>query len=246
MVLLANISIAYVILILMTLVGMTLSLKCYTCHTNDNSLCTDEFLLDCPSNQAYDRCMTRIFKKPKDGLHIKKECALAPCHIRDPKLAFITLNDQCKNNDDECIFCCPTDGCNKDASHPLNAHKLSSLFYTEVSGLECYVCKNQENNKDKCVETVKTCDLSEDRCLSEVRWGSTPYWAPTGEKQFYVSKRCSSKRICEQSLRNTSKRCDRIWYNDWECVECCNGDRCNYYITVSSAINYTHYSSNNI
>lgn len=31
---------------------------------------------------------------------------------------------------------------------------------------------------------------------------------------------------------NTSRRCDRIWYNDWECVECCSGDRCNYYITV--------------
>ncbi|XP_054168125.1 uncharacterized protein LOC128965449 [Oppia nitens] len=108
------------------------------------------------------------------------------------------------------------------------------LTFYNVGCLECYVCKNQENNKDKCVETVRTCDLTEDRCLSEVRWGSTPYWAPTGEKQFYVSKRCASKKLCENAMRNVTKRCDRIWYNDWECVECCNGDRCNYYITLAS------------
>jgi len=111
---------------------------------------------------------------------------------------------------------------------------LSCLMYGKVSSLECYVCKDQDNNKDKCIETVKTCELTDDRCLTEVRWGSTPYWAPTGEKQFYLSKRCASKRICEQSIRNLGKRCDRIWYNDWECVECCNGDRCNYYITLAS------------
>lgn len=45
-------------------------------------------------------------------------------------------------------------------------------FVAKVLALECYVCTNQENNKDKCIETMKTCDLSEDRCLSEVRWGS--------------------------------------------------------------------------
>jgi len=116
----------------------------------------------------------------------------------------------------------------------INTLIFSALLCGGVYGLECYVCRNQENNRDKCIETVKTCDLAEDRCLSEVRWGSTPYWAPTGEKQFYISKRCASKRICEQSFRNVSKRCDRIWYNDWECVECCNGDRCNYYITLAS------------
>ena len=25
----------------------------------------------------------------------------------------------------------------------------------------------------------------------------------------------------------------RDWYRDWDCVECCQGDRCNYYATVS-------------
>ena len=46
------------------------------------------------------------------------------------------------------------------------------IYILLVQALECYVCKNQENNKDKCVETVKTCDVSEDGCLTEVRWGS--------------------------------------------------------------------------
>ncbi|XP_054168172.1 U-scoloptoxin(05)-Sm1a-like [Oppia nitens] len=96
---------------------MTLSLKCYICHTNDNNLCIDDkYLVDCPSNQAYDRCMTRVFKNPPDGFHIKKECALAPCHLRDPKLDFIKFKDQCRNNDDDCIHCCETDGCNKDSA----------------------------------------------------------------------------------------------------------------------------------
>ena len=29
--------------------------------------------------------------------------------------------------------------------------------------------------------------------------------------------------------------CKRDWYvyNDWACVECCQGDLCNYYVTVS-------------
>ncbi|RWS20513.1 uncharacterized protein B4U80_08636, partial [Leptotrombidium deliense] len=104
------------------------------------------------------------------------------------------------------------------------------------STLECYVCNNQANNKDKCVETVKTCDGDDERCLSEVRWGSTPYWAPSGEKQYYISKRCASVQLCEESIRNLTRRCDRIWYNDWECVECCQGDRCNYYVTVRTFI----------
>ena len=26
--------------------------------------------------------------------------------------------------------------------------------------------------------------------------------------------------------------CHYIWYEDWKCAECCQGDRCNYYVTV--------------
>jgi hypothetical protein len=114
---------------------------------------------------------------------------------------------------------------------------LLSLFITQVSGLECYVCKNQEDNKDKCVETVRTCNSTQNRCLTEVRWGGTPYWAPSGEKQYYISKRCASNTECRDVRKSLSQRCDRIWYNDWECVECCHGDRCNYYVTLAGHVN---------
>ncbi|XP_076313295.1 coiled [Tachypleus tridentatus] len=107
------------------------------------------------------------------------------------------------------------------------------IISTSVFALECYVCTNQENNEDKCVKTIKTCEPVEERCLSEIKWGSTPYWAPSGEKQFYITKRCATGNVCEEYERNVSKRCDKIWYNDWECVECCHGDRCNYYVTLA-------------
>ncbi|XP_054707696.1 uncharacterized protein LOC129217422 [Uloborus diversus] len=102
-----------------------------------------------------------------------------------------------------------------------------------VQCLECYVCDNQDSNYDKCIKTIKTCGIAEDRCLSEIRWGSTPYWDSTGKKQFYISKKCATDHECKDSITKVSKRCDRIWYNDWECFECCHGDRCNYYVTLS-------------
>ncbi|GFW22046.1 transposable element Tc1 transposase [Trichonephila clavipes] len=112
--------------------------------------------------------------------------------------------------------------------------RLQAVIQTKaVWGLECYVCDSQDSNYDKCIKTIKTCDIAEDRCLSEVRWGSTPYWDSTGKKQFYISKTCSTERQCKDSISAVSSRCDRIWYNDWECVECCHGDRCNYYVTLA-------------
>ena len=60
----------------------------------------------------------------------------------------------------------------------------------------------------------------------------TPYWAASGEKQYYISKKCATSDNCEPSNKSVSQKCDRIWYNDWTCVECCTGDRCNYYVTV--------------
>lgn len=112
-----------------------------------------------------------------------------------------------------------------------------SLLLTCTStcfALECYVCTRQDKNNEKCTETIRTCDPSETRCLTEVRWGSTPYWAPSGEKQFYISKSCAKEDFCTSETARYRDRCDRIWYNDWECVECCTGDRCNYFVTLGA------------
>uniref|UniRef100_A0A4Q8K6J2 U15-Liphistoxin-Lth1a_1 n=1 Tax=Liphistius thaleban TaxID=1905330 RepID=A0A4Q8K6J2_9ARAC len=107
------------------------------------------------------------------------------------------------------------------------------FFFPAAWSLECYVCTNQDDNEDKCIKTIKTCDLSENRCLSEIRWGSTPYWDSTGKKQYYITKSCATEHHCKKVIKGYSTRCDRIWYNDWECVECCHGDRCNYYATLA-------------
>ena len=56
-------------------------------------------------------------------------------------------------------------------------------LYTSVSGnaLECYVCKNQEGNIEKCLNTIKTCEQGEDTCLTEIKWGSElDFWLIAG------------------------------------------------------------------
>lgn len=46
-----------------------LGLKCYICHTDNNESCMNE-LYDCPADQAYDRCMTTIYKSRKSNMNI--------------------------------------------------------------------------------------------------------------------------------------------------------------------------------
>lgn len=106
------------------------------------------------------------------------------------------------------------------------------------SALECYVCANQTDNSHKCLNTIKTCEPGEDVCLSEIRWGSTPYFSMGAQKQFYVSKRCAQKKVCQRIRSKYMNYCTHIWYEDWACSECCLGDRCNYYIIVSVISGY--------
>lgn len=110
---------------------------------------------------------------------------------------------------------------------------LLSLLPHLSHQLECYVCQNQPDNKNKCAETVKICDLTQDQCLTEVRWGSTPYWSLTEQKQHFISKRCASKLECGDAINDKFHKCDRIWYNDWNCTTCCSGDKCNYFVTLA-------------
>jgi hypothetical protein len=62
---------------------------------------------------------------------------------------------------------------------------------------------------------------------------ATPYWDQGAAKQFYVSKRCATKNQCEETRALFMPLCSHIWYEDWKCSECCQGDRCNYYVIVS-------------
>lgn len=102
-----------------------------------------------------------------------------------------------------------------------------------VWSLECYVCDNQEDNNGKCATTIKTCQQGEDVCLTEIHWGSTPYWTQGAIKQFYISKNCSTREWCQRYRQANMHLCTHIWYEDWKCSDCCRGDRCNYFIIVS-------------
>uniref|UniRef100_A0A146KQQ4 Uncharacterized protein n=1 Tax=Lygus hesperus TaxID=30085 RepID=A0A146KQQ4_LYGHE len=97
-------------------------------------------------------------------------------------------------------------------------------------GLECYVCLDQDGNNGKCLQTIMTCPAEADQCMTEIRWGTTPYWQAGAEKQFYISKKCATKQTCERTMRKTMPFCTHVWYEDWRCSECCGGDRCNYFI----------------
>ncbi|CAG9860467.1 unnamed protein product [Phyllotreta striolata] len=114
---------------------------------------------------------------------------------------------------------------------------LCLQIYQSVS-LECYVCHDQEDNKGKCINTIKTCDYEEDVCLSEISWGSTPYWQQGAQKQYYISKRCATKDSCEKYRSSNMATCTHIWYQDWKCSECCKGDKCNYFIISGATTNY--------
>lgn len=38
--------------------------------------------------------------------------------------------------------------------------------------LECYVCTDQEGNREKCLRSTKTCEQGQDACFTEIKWGS--------------------------------------------------------------------------
>ncbi|KOC62572.1 hypothetical protein WH47_04233 [Habropoda laboriosa] len=122
--------------------------------------------------------------------------------------------------------------------------KFSKFYWTlfitcclpHSHALECYVCTNQDGNREKCLKSTKTCEQGQDTCLSDIMWGSTPYWSHGAKKQYYVSKKCATKKECERIKHSNMEACTYIWYQDWKCTDCCQGDRCNYYIIVSQVL----------
>ena len=59
------------------------------------------------------------------------------------------------------------------------------------------------------------------------------FWQPRSHRYHYISKTCDTLTHCQQESTGLGVRCMKDWYRDWTCVECCQGDRCNYYTTVS-------------
>lgn len=59
------------------------------------------------------------------------------------------------------------------------------------------------------------------------------FWQRVSERYHNISKSCETKARCDAEAAEKGFKCMRDWYRDWDCVECCQGDRCNYYATVS-------------
>ena len=64
--------------------------------------------------------------------------------------------------------------------HDKNNYSYVDSFFYYLSGklietgfvhsLECYVCEEQEGNKDKCAKTTKQCQEHEDACMTNIQW----------------------------------------------------------------------------
>ena len=61
------------------------------------------------------------------------------------------------------------------------------------------------------------------------------FWTPRNVKIHHIFKSCSTSTYCARRQRQLGLTCMRDWYRDWQCIECCQGDRCNFYVTVRLA-----------
>jgi len=78
---------------------------------------------------------------------------------------------------------------------------LIALSISLASTLECYSCSEQDRNDDKCGQNVEQCKQHQEYCLSTVKWGSAPYFTEGAPKQYFISKQCATKAICDQKKK---------------------------------------------
>ena len=49
-------------------------------------------------------------------------------------------------------------------------------------------------------------------------------------RRYYISKGCDTQSGCDKRRSATESACQKSYYNDWACVECCTGDSCNFHV----------------
>merc|ERR1711892_1298478 len=89
------------------------AMRCYIANCTRYEDCrTLELISDCPTDQAYDACLTHIDRKANGRLNIVKKCGLSPCSLSD----FNSWTDECDRKSDEdsytCTSCCRDSLCN--------------------------------------------------------------------------------------------------------------------------------------
>ncbi|TGZ69645.1 hypothetical protein CRM22_003621 [Opisthorchis felineus] len=110
---------------------------------------------------------------------------------------------------------------------------IVSVLISRGVGMECYVCRNQEGNRDKCIRTTMQCLEDQLSCITNITYRIPPYWSPLGDRSHFIWKACITTDECERLKEYSGQFCQREWYMDWQCVECCQGELCNYYVTLS-------------
>ncbi|XP_064465711.1 uncharacterized protein LOC135377306 [Ornithodoros turicata] len=119
----------------------TPSFRCYQCRVARNEDCNEDYLKTCPTDQAYDVCLTTVVKNAQQGFYIEKKCALGPCNLRDEKQSLGLGLDTCDRSKSSysCFECCKGDGCNTNGGTALTLRWAALLLVTALLAL--LLCK---------------------------------------------------------------------------------------------------------
>eukprot|EP00094_Tigriopus_californicus_P004582 TCALIF_04413-PA protein Name:"Protein of unknown function" AED:0.00 eAED:0.00 QI:10/1/1/1/0.5/0.66/3/126/158 len=117
------------------------TLMCFQCKSSSLEECRKmKYLQPCPSDQAYDRCLTSISKSSSQmNMTVTKKCALAPCFLA--KSPTENQNVQCDISQPnfQCLSCCLDNACNGAIStlYPTSAKMAMTLlgtFFVALTG----------------------------------------------------------------------------------------------------------------
>ncbi|XP_078702328.1 uncharacterized protein LOC144928135 [Branchiostoma floridae x Branchiostoma belcheri] len=130
-------------LLVVCLVKMGVSLKCYSCEqTHDNRLCnTDKWLVDCPQAEM-DTCMTTIdYDKSREPWHqkmkIEKTCSVKSACELEQESGLPCWRADMTGDQYACVDCCFEDKCNIGGAAAVVPHTalLWGLVVAVVLGL---------------------------------------------------------------------------------------------------------------
>ncbi|KAK6638182.1 hypothetical protein RUM44_008610 [Polyplax serrata] len=125
------------------------NLSCYQCIKSSSEECEPERLLPCPT--VADRCVTHISRNADKGFQIKRECGLGPCGFEDDMVNRGLGMDGCDRTKEDyfCVFCCKTDGCNRNSSFHFSGSVILVIFLTLLSMSSS---KKQELARDEIID----------------------------------------------------------------------------------------------
>lgn len=111
-----------------------------------------------------------------------------------------------------------------------------TVLFTTAWSLQCYRCRDDHWNWGECTENIQQCEPFQDACVTYTQYTLDTYWTERGERFHRISKGCDSQQGCLQRKEALDgQTCERSMYHDWSCVECCTGDLCNFFATLTAS-----------